>query len=38
MSIKDQETQSQLSLGTNTGGAPKIDSINTIDNRKIYNN
>ena len=38
MSIKDQETQSQLSLGTTTGGNPAIDSVNPQNNRKIRDN
>ena len=38
MSIKNQETQSQLGLGKTTGGAPMIDSINPSDNKKIYDN
>ena len=38
MSIKNQETLSQFSPKTETGGAPMIDSINTSDNKKIYDN
>lgn len=38
MSIKNQEILSQLSPKTERGGAPMIDSINTSDNKKIYDN
>lgn len=38
MSIKDQETQSQFSLGKNTGGSSVIDSVNKSNTRKIYDN
>jgi hypothetical protein len=38
MSIKNQETQSQLSLGKTTGGVPPIDSVNSQNNRKITDN
>jgi hypothetical protein len=38
MSIKNQEILSQLSPKTETGGAPMIDSINSSDNKKIYDN
>jgi len=38
MSIKDQETQSQLSLGTTTGGNPTINSLNSQNNTRIRDN
>ncbi len=38
MAILNQETQSQLSLGKNTGGAPTIDSVNLSNNRKVADN
>ena len=37
MSIKNQETLSQLSTGRTTGGVSKIDSINTQNNKQIDN-
>jgi hypothetical protein len=38
MSIKNQETLSQFSPKTETGGLPMIDSINTQSNKKITDN
>ena len=38
MSIKNQETLSQLSLGKTTGGVPPIDSVNYQNNRKVTDN
>jgi len=38
MSIKNQETLSQFSPKTPTGGAPMIDSVNYQNNRKIADN
>jgi len=38
MSIKNQETLSQFSPKTETGGIPMIDSINTQSNKKITDN
>jgi len=38
MSIKNQETLSQFSPKTETGGAPMIDSVNYQNNRKIADN
>ena len=38
MSIKNQETLSQFSPKTETGGIPVIDSNNTQSNKKITDN
>jgi hypothetical protein len=38
MSIKNQETLSQFSPKTETGGIPMIDSVNYQSNKKITDN